>query len=130
MTLVPTPDRAGAGTADDRLIRGIANGFADALQDLTGCAACVSAVRDMGGPAEIVERVMVAGDGHEAEAAELAAEIRDLDLDDPDYADKRDILMAERQLLLVEPHHAAWLSGDPAALSGVMGGFLNDEVPA
>ena len=55
------------------------------------------------GGTEIVEVVTINGDGHESEIAEIAAEIRDLDLDDPKYLDKQAKLLAERKRLQEMP---------------------------
>lgn len=51
------------------------------------------------GHLELTERMVIPGHNHEDEIAEVAAEIRDLDLDDPDYLVKQSALMAERKRL-------------------------------
>ena len=51
------------------------------------------------GHLELTERIVIPGHNHEGEIAEVAAEIRDLDLDDPDYLAKQAALMAERKRL-------------------------------
>jgi hypothetical protein len=56
-------------------------------------------VTDVIGNQELIERTVVPGHGHEDEIAEVEADIRDLDLDDPDYLSKQSALMAERKRL-------------------------------
>jgi hypothetical protein len=67
-------------------------------------------VTDVIGKHELISRVMVPGHGYDDEIAEIEAEIRALDLDDPDYLEKVTALRAER----------ARLQGLPAVADEVM----------
>lgn len=67
-------------------------------------------IYDVIGYKELITRVVVPGHGFDDEIAEIEAEIRALDLDDPDYLEKVSALRAER----------ARLQGLPALPSEVM----------
>jgi DNA invertase Pin-like site-specific DNA recombinase len=68
-----------------------------------------SFITDLLGPVEIVELIAIPGSAHEDEIADVEADIRALDMDDPGYFDKHAALMAERQRLRELPAKEAEL---------------------
>jgi site-specific DNA recombinase len=62
---------------------------------------------------QIVERVTVPGDDHAAEIADVVAELRELDFDDPQFDEKLAALRAERTRLMALPGAPARIEERP-----------------
>jgi hypothetical protein len=73
-------------------------------------------VTDVIGPMKLIERTVIPGTGHEEAIASVEADIRELDLDDPDYLAKHHALMAERQRIKALPAEAARVAERPTGI--------------
>jgi hypothetical protein len=71
--------------------------MADADESVSGW------VTEVIGRMQLIERVVVPGSGHEDEIASVESDIRELDLDSPDYLARHQALMAERRRLKALP---------------------------
>jgi site-specific DNA recombinase len=67
-------------------------------------------VTDVIGPVQLIERTVIPAHGHDEDIADTEAEIRALDLDDPDYDEKSAALRAERKRLKELPASPAEVS--------------------
>jgi site-specific DNA recombinase len=74
-------------------------------------------VTDVIGYHEVILRTIVPGHGHEEEITDVEAEIRALDLDDPEYDTKSAALRAERKRLKELPAVPAEVREEPSGLT-------------
>lgn len=73
-------------------------------------------VTEVIGRLELIERRMIPGSGHDEAIASVEADIRDLDLDDPDYLAKHQALLAERARLKALPAEPARVMERPTGI--------------
>lgn len=77
---------------------------------------------------EIVEQVVIPGDEHLAEIAELEAELRELDFDSPNYEDRHRSLLVERARLKALPAEPAKVIEHPTGVTvGQVWAGLDDQ---
>lgn len=77
---------------------------------------------------EIVEQVVIPGDEHLAEIAELEAELRELDFDSPHYEDRHRSLLVERARLKALPAEPAKVIEHPTGVTvGQVWAGLDDQ---